>query len=142
MCPNRTHKWGDFMAIGNWGKEIKFSVNADKMFTFSDFKRSYSGRWSKHNIQSKRPKKEFNGPDETSVSLTIILDAKHGVKPWKILQKIKKAVAKGETNYLYIGGKKVTKKKVYIESASETWAEIWNKGELVRAKVDITFSEY
>lgn len=56
-------------------------------------------------------------------------------------------VASGQSDQLdivlqNIGGKKIGKNKMYLESVSETWDEIWNKGELARATLSLTFSEY
>ena len=43
---------------------------------------------------------------------------------------------------MIIGGKRVGTGKVYISSISEEWDTIWNKGELVKATINITFAEY
>ena len=56
--------------------------------------------------------------------------------------KIEKAVKAGKVDWLVIGGKFVGGRKMYISSCSETWDEIWNKGELVRATISLTFVEY
>ena len=45
-------------------------------------------------------------------------------------------------DYLVIGGKIVGKNKVYLESMSEEWNCVWNKGELVKATVELVFKEY
>ena len=58
------------------------------------------------------------------------------------LEKLEKACESGTVDYLYIGGKKVGTGKMKLESISETWDEIWNSGQLVKAKVSLTFSEY
>lgn len=59
-----------------------------------------------------------------------------------MLGTIEKAIKAGTVNWLVIGGKFVGGRKMYISSCSETWDEIWNKGELVRATVNLTFVEY
>ncbi len=130
------------MAIGNWGKVISFEVNANRMLTFSKFKREVSGRWKKHNIIGKKPKGEFVGPDSSGVTMEVILSAERGVKPRTTIKKIEKAAEKGQVEYLYVGGKKVGSGKMALESVSETWDEVWNAGELVKATLSLTFSEY
>ena len=60
----------------------------------------------------------------------------------KLISSMEKAAEKGQIEYLYIGGKKIGSKKMYLESISETWNEVWNNGELVKATVSLTFSEY
>lgn len=128
--------------IGNWGKEINFSVNAKRVLTFSNMKREVSGRWTYHNILDKKPKGEFTGPGTSTITMDITVSAEHGVKPRNVIKRLENAAEKGQIEYLYIGGKKVGKKKFYIESLSESWDEVWNKGELVRAKLTVKFSEY
>lgn len=129
------------MAIGNWGKKIKFETNANKVLTFSDFKLTAGGRWASHGIIGKKPKQEFLGPDLRTVTMKIRVDAQHGVKPFKTLKAIRDASEAGTLEYLYIGGKKICECKVHIVSVSENWDEIWSKGELIRADVSVTFSE-
>ncbi len=34
--------------IGQWGSNIKFSVNSDKQLSFRDMKRTSSARWTSH----------------------------------------------------------------------------------------------
>lgn len=128
--------------IGNWGKHIKFTVNSEKVLSFKGFKRTVKGRWADHPIINEKPKKEFQGPDASSVTLEVVLSAYLGVSPKDIIKDLEEACEKGKIEYLYIGGKKVGKCKMYLESVSETWDEIWNKGELARATLSLTFTEY
>lgn len=130
------------MAIGNWGKVITFSVSAEKVLTFNKMKRTVKSRWKKHEILGSKPKGEFVGADSSDVTLEVILSAAHKVKPLTTLQSLEKACENGTVEYLYIGGKKVGNRKMCLESVSETWDEVWNKGELVKATVNLTFSEY
>ena len=54
--------------VGQWGSDIKFSVNSEKQLSFRDMKRTSSARWARHNIIGKRPKMEFLGPDMDEVT--------------------------------------------------------------------------
>ena len=128
--------------IGNWGKDIKFSVNSMKQLTFTGFQRSVSGRWTKHSILNRKPKVEFQGPDTSSVPMELVLAASHGVRPRNTIRALERACENGTAAYLFVGGKKVGSNKMYLESINETWDEIWNKGELARATLSLTFSEY
>lgn len=129
-------------AIGKWGKEIKFFVKEKKILSFTNMKREASGRWATHNIIGKRSKTEFLGPGMDEITMDIILNAEMGVKPRSVMKKFRTACEKGEVHYLYIGGKKICVNKVAITAVSEAWERIWNKGELVKATVSVTFSEY
>ena len=128
--------------VGNWGRHIKFSVNSEKQLSFHDFKRSVKGRWADHPIINEKPKKEFQGPDSASVTVEVTVSAHMGASPKDVIKKLEEACEKGKIDYLYVGGKKVGKGKMYLESIGETWDEIWNKGELAKATLSLTFSEY
>ena len=128
--------------IGQWGSNIKFSVNSEKQLSFRDMKRTSSARWTSHNIIGKRPKTEFLGPGMDEVTMDVILSAEMGVRPRSEMKKFRAACKKGEVHYLYINGKKVCKNKMAITAVSESWDEIWSQGELARAVVSVTFSEY
>ena len=128
--------------IGNFGETIVFSVSSSKILTPKDMKRTVSARWEQHKILGKAPKSEFVGQNAPETTMTVVLSAEHGVKPRSTLGKIEKAIKAGTVNWLVIGGKFVGGRKMYISSCSETWDEIWNKGELVKATVNLTFVEY
>ena len=128
--------------IGNLGKLITFKVSSKKVLTFNDMTRKVSSRWAEHEVIRGKPKTEFLGAALQEVSLTIILSSMLGVKPRKTLERIRKAVEKGEHFTFVIGGKAVSKNKWKITEASETWDIIMSKGELVQAKLELTLSEY
>lgn len=128
--------------IGNFGKLITFEVSSEKMLALKDLKRTVAGRWKKHEIVGAAPRSEFQGPDLDETTVTAILSAEHGVKPRATIERLEAASRSGEVDYLIIGGKRVGTGKVYISSISEEWDTIWNKGELVKATINITFAEY
>ncbi len=128
--------------IGNFGKLITFEVSSEKMLALKDLKRTVAGRWKKHEIVGAAPRSEFQGPDLDETTITAILSAEHGVKPRATIERLEAAARSGEVDYLIIGGKRVGTGKVYISSISEEWDTIWNKGELIKATINITFAEY
>ena len=128
--------------LGCWGTDLIFEVNSKKILTAKDIKVSQDSRWTKHNILQNVPRGEFSGPDTMGVTLTITLSAEHGVKPRSMVEKIRKANRSGQVEYLVIGGKIMGSNKMAITATSEAWNEIYNKGELVKAKMDVTFMEY
>lgn len=130
------------MAIGSFGSKITFETSDKRIFTFGSFKREVSGRWASHPRIGKKPLKQFLGPDSDTVTFTIVLDATHGVKPRSTLGKIEKLITKGTPNYLVIGSRKVGSEKYVCTKMSEAWDEVYNRGELVRATLDLTLEEY
>lgn len=128
--------------VGNLGKLIVFEVSSDKVLTFRNMSQAISGRWTTHETINKKPKPEFLGPGQRSISLTIFLSVNHGVKPRKTMEKIEKAVEKGTPYPLVIGGKKVGSNQWVITNMSETWNEIIKDGQLVSASLSLTLAEY
>ena len=124
-----------------WGS-IAFKVNSKSVFTFHDMKVSYSVRWEEHSLIGGEPKMEYKGPDLGELSISITLDGECGISPRKALKAFRTAARLGMVSYFYVGGKKVTGHKYYIASGTESWNEIWNKGELKRATAELTFKEY
>ena len=130
------------MAFGNLGKDIVFETSDKRILNPQGIKKEVTGRWATHKRIGKKPQRQFLGADTETVSFSITLDARHGVKPLKTLTKIEKMVKQGELQSLVIGGKKVIPHKVSVNSVSETYDEVWNKGELVRATAELTVEEY
>lgn len=130
------------MAIGNFGKLITFETNDKRILSPLNIKHEVSGRWASHSRIGKKPLRQFLGPDVEKTTFTIKLDARHGVRPRKTLDAIEKHVRNGIPESLVIGGKKVGGNRMTINSISETWDEVWNGGELIRASADLTLEEY
>lgn len=128
--------------IGNLGSLITFEVSSKKTQTFRNFTKTAAGRWTSHAIIGGKPKSEFLGPDQHSISLSIVLSTNLGIKPRKNLERIERAVEKGTPYTLVIGGKKVGENKWVVSSLSETWDAIIKDGVLVSASVDLTLQEY
>lgn len=130
------------MAIGNFGSLITFETSDTRIVSPENLKREVAGRWASHSRIGKKPLRQFLGADMGKVTFTIRLDARHGVKPRTTISNIEKYVENGTPANLVIGGKKVGSNKMTINSVSETWDEVWNKGELVRASLEISLEEY
>lgn len=128
--------------IGSWGDVLGFQVSSDSQFTFKNISRSHSGRWHDHNILGGKPRSEFIGAGLQSLTMTIQLSAAFGVSPMEVIEKLETAVAEGEAEYLFIGGKKIGEEKMKLTGMSETWGHVLNGGELVSANLSLTFSEY
>lgn len=127
--------------FGTFGKLISFSVSGTKMLTFSELKHESEARWKEHALIGRKPRKQFLGPDTETITFDMILDARHGVKPLKTLSDIAAYRDKGKSDYLIINGTKVCANKMTIIKTSQTWDEVWNKGELVKATISVTLEE-
>lgn len=128
--------------IGSFGETITFETSDAKILSFKGFKREIKGRWASHERVGKKPRKQFLGPEADTVTFTVTLNAWHGVKPRTTLDRIEQSVKNGTPEYLVIGNNQVGSGKMVITSASQTWDEVFNKGELVRASAELTLEEY
>ena len=128
--------------IGNLGKLIVFEVSSDKVLTFGKMTQSVSGRWTTHAVIQNKPKSEFLGAGQRTISLPIFLTANHGVRPRSTMEKIEEAVEKGTPLTFVIGGRKVGAHKWVITNMSETWGDIIKDGRLVSANLTLSLSEY
>ena len=128
--------------IGNLGKLIVFEVSGDKVLTFKGMTRTVSGRWTAHNVIGGKPVSEFLGPGQDGITLQIFLNINHGVDPRSTIERIEKAIQKGEHFPFVIGGKKIGDHEWAITNMSETWGTIIKGGWLVSANLSITLTEY
>lgn len=128
--------------IGNIGKEVIFKTSDKRILNFTKMQRTVKGRWASHSRVKKKPKKQFLGSDADSITFTIELNAMHGVKPRKTVNKIEKLIRTGKPQTVVIGKKKVGKHKFVITEMSESWETILNKGEVVKIVCDLTLEEY
>lgn len=134
--------------IGSLGSVV-FETSSNKVRTFSDFKRSGSGRWEKHDIILKKPKREFLGPGEEQVTLNIKLDSALGLNPSKELYMLRFLRDNGYAVPFILDGKPVSlitfdnlTNLWVIESVNESWKTVDNKGRLLCAEVQLTIAEY
>ncbi len=127
--------------IGTLG-EVVFTVSYDLVRTFQDYKRNSSARLQTHEIIGKKPVTEFLGPGLDSISFAIDLSAFKGVNPKEEAEKLRKIMQNGEYVNLVIAGSPVSNNKWVIESINESVSARDGKGNIIRAKVDITIHEY
>lgn len=128
--------------IGHIGRKVVFETSDKKILNFGKMQRTVKGRWTSHPRVGKKPQKQFLGPDSDQITFTITLNAEHGVKPRKTIEKIEKLIRTGKPQIVVIGKKKVGSNKYVITEVSENWETILNKGEVVKIICDITLEEY
>lgn len=126
--------------IGNLGKTITFQVSDKKILAFNGLSHTVKGRWASHARMGKKPLKQFLGPEAEGISLTVTLDAQHGVKPRTTAENIAKAVRAGTPQAFVVGGRKIG--TYVIAEMSEAWERVMNKGEVMRITCSLTLEEY
>lgn len=129
------------MQVGSMG-DIPFVVTYGKIRTFSDYGRSGSGRWAKHDLIGRKPVMEFLGPDVEKVSMKIQLRTDHGINPESELGRLRKMRDTGAVFPFILGGAPVSDNYWLLEDIGEN-VNYWRAGgKILSVSVDITLTEY
>lgn len=128
--------------IGSLGSKIIFQVSDETALFFTELNREISGRWAVHETMGTKPKPEFLGPGNQSITMPIYLSAGLGVHPRSVLEEIEAMVETGAAEYFIIGTKPVGKNPFRVIASSEAWGHIYSRGELAKATVSISLEEY
>lgn len=130
------------MAIGSWGRVLVFSTSDRRILTFQKFTRTSGSEWATHSRIGRKDQVEYLRPKLQKVTFTMLLDATLGVRPRAMLDLLNACTEQGIINPLVIGGRRVGYYRWRITDLSETWETVFNRGELVSAKVNVTMQEY
>lgn len=129
------------MQVGSMG-DIPFVVTYGKIRTFSDYGRSGSGRWAKHDLIGRKPVMEFLGPDVEKVSMKIQLRTDHGINPESELGRLRKMRDTGAVFPFILGGAPVSDNYWLLEDIGENVSYWRAGGKKLSVSVDITLTEY
>ncbi|NCC97881.1 MAG: phage tail protein [Synergistales bacterium] len=125
--------------IGILGSVI-FEVSVSKVSTFRDFKRTKGACYAEHAVFGDKPLLEFTGLKANTISLKMQLSTSLGVTPTEKIASLTDMCDLGLAVPLIIGGEVMG--LWVIESLSESWDCVDNKGSLISATVDISLKEY
>ena len=129
------------MQVGSMG-DIPFVVSYGKIRTFSDYGRSGSGRWAKHDLIGRKPVMEVLGPDVEKVSMKIQLRTDHGINPESELERLRKMRDTGAVFPFILGGAPVSDNYWLLEDIGENVSYWRAGGKILSVSVDITLTEY
>ena len=118
--------------IGNFGKLIVFETSDSRILNFTDYQRTISANWAKHERIGKKPQSQFK----------VVLNAQHGVKPWKTFHEITKAVQQGRVEKLVIGNHAVGSHRWKIMQATQSNLVVMGTGEIQKMDVNLSLEEY
>ncbi len=130
------------MAIGNWGTDVVFSVSDQRVLTFSDMNHTVGSSWAMHSRMGLKDQTEYLRPNLQKLTFTITLDCNYGVRPRATLDMLARHAERGDVYAFVVGGKRVGRYRWRITDLSEAWEVVYNRGELARAKVNVTMEEY
>lgn len=123
-------------ALGN----IAFSVSPNVVKTFDGLKRSSTAKFASHNRHLKETLLEFTGNDPDKISFSMFLSVYLGVDPEAEAANLQAARRTGRIMRLVIGRKSYG--NWVINSLSESYDRIDNKGNALVIKVDISLTAY
>lgn len=127
--------------IGYFG-DIVFETSSKKICTFHNMSRTISARYSDHKRYKKKAQREFEGPQNQSVSFKMKFVAGHGVRPYKMVRKVIKYCEQGKVCRFVIGGHRMGGGRWTIDSIDEDYKEVWNRGELISVEISVKATEY
>lgn len=130
------------MAIGSWGGQIIFSTNDRRVLTFQDMAQTVGSEWATHSRIGLKDQVEYLRPSLRKLTFTMELNALYGVKPRAMLDRLEALTERGSVYPMVVGGRRVGRHLWRMTGLSEAWETVLNKGELVRAKVNVTMEEY
>jgi phage protein U len=124
--------------IGTFG-DIVFKVSADTVRTFTQLTRSGNARYQQHDVIGQKPVLEFIGPDLDAITLPVKLDVSYGMNPQTEINAMREAMSTGARSAFIVGGKFLG--DFVIESVSDTWETVSNRGNLIKANVSLSLKE-
>ena len=132
--------------VGHFGK-IKFYAKTGKkgrpkMQSFGEMTWNTSINISEHKRSGKKPLVEVTSKNLDEISMTIYFLAEYGVKPWKMLLKLRSYNLGAEVYPLYIGGRRVGSSGFIITDISNDMKAFYKNGKLTGVAANVTFKEY
>ena len=131
--------------IGHFGN-VKFYVKRDKskpkMLSYNNLKWDTSINIEEHRRQGKKPLLEVTGRNADEISMDVYIDARFGVKPWKILSRLRAYNLEGRVYPLGLGGRRVGKFKWIITRISNNVKVYYHDGKIVALTASVSFKEY
>lgn len=131
--------------VGSFG-DITFYCNSingkNRILSFHDLSRSSSAGFAEHERNGEKAYLEFNGDGLDEVTLTIEADARYGVKPLDVQNKLSQKKAMGQAEFFVLGGRKVGKNPFVITSVSEGFKILYIDGRPIAMSFQVTMKEY
>ncbi|MDE6053158.1 MAG: phage tail protein [Lachnospiraceae bacterium] len=131
--------------VGSFG-DIAFyctSLNGmNKILSFHDLGRSSTASFAEHERNGEKAYLEFGGDGLDEITLTIEADARYGVKPLEVQDKLFRKKASGQAEFFVLGGRKVGENQFVITSISEGFKVLYIDGRPIAMSFQVTMKEY
>ncbi len=120
--------------------EIVFEVSADKVKTIKNLSRERKATFASHTILNNKPKLQQTGYELDTISFEMQLVLSHGVSPKTELETLSNMLQAGEQQPFFLGDELLG--EYVLESFTETYLNIDNKGNVFSANVSLSLREY
>ena len=127
--------------IGSFG-DVVFEVSSERIRTFRDFQIQRSAKYSEHAIHGRKGLLEFSGLSASTASLNIRLDAGLGVNPKDELTTLHDILNNHKALLFILDGEPQGDGLWVLESLSESYEIIDNKGAVIAVEVSLKLKEY
>jgi LysM repeat protein len=121
--------------IGNFG-DISFycsSVNGSAgILSFYDLQRSSSAGYSEHERNGGKPYLEFNTDGLDELSLSIVADARYGVKPREVQDRLYSAKQNAQAENFILGGYRIGDNPYVITEITQTYQLLASDGRPIK----------
>ncbi|MBO5032151.1 MAG: phage tail protein [Lachnospiraceae bacterium] len=119
-----------------------FANGKNRILSFHDLIRSSAANFAEHERNGEKSFLEFGGDGLDEITLTIEADAKYGVKPLEVQNKLFKKKETGQAEFFILGGKKVGRNPFVITNISETFKALYVDGRPIAVSFQLTMKEY
>ena len=127
--------------IGSLG-DIVFEVDTNKTKTFDELQRNASARLVSHEVIDGKPYTEFTGAGCESISFEMILSVSLGIQPEEEIKDLRKLRDTGEAVLFVLDGIPQGDDMWVVESLSETYRYVDNRGRPGVIAASVTLREY
>lgn len=129
------------MAIASFSNKI-FSINSNKIYTFSDLQYSTNYETEAQDVEGKKPSTYKKGSGLNAMSFSIKLDASFKVNPRKEITDWENIKASGTPYPFILGNKSLGSNKWLLKDVSVSDMNIDNAGKILSATLNLKFEEY
>ncbi|MCM1543288.1 MAG: phage tail protein [Blautia sp.] len=131
--------------VGSFG-DVDFlctSVNGrNQILSFHDLTRSATASFAEHGRNGGKAYLEFSGDGLDELALTIEADARYGIRPLEVQEKLFAKKSAGQAEYFVMGGKQVGDNPYVITGISGEFKVLYVDGSPIRISFQLTLKEY
>ena len=131
--------------VGSFGDIVFYCTSGNgrnKILSFHDLGRSSSASFAEHEMNGEKAYLEFGGDGLDEIALTIEADARYGVKPLEVQDKLFQKKATGQAEFFVLGGRKVGSNPFVITNISEGFKTLYIDGRPIAMSFQVTMKEY